>query len=154
MNNSEIIPSNSINKLEKFIFDELEPALEELIHTHTNGLYSRTWKAKAGTIWVSRVHKTIHQFVLLEGELLVWIDGKETHFEAPYHGITKPGTRRVLYIIQDVTWITFHANPDNLNEDEIVELITEKHNNELFSKEDEMLLKQVRSKIEKSYLTH
>lgn len=147
-----ITTNKGIDALEKFIFDELEPALEELTHTHTPELYSRTWKAKAGTIWVSRVHKTCHQFVLLEGELLVWIDGKETHYEAPFHGITKPGTRRILYIIQDVTWITFHANPDNLNEEEIVELITEVHDNSLFSEEDEKQLNFVRSHIEKQYL--
>lgn len=145
--------NEGIDTLEKLMLDELEPAIEELTHTFTPELYARTWKAKAGTIWVSRTHKTCHQFVILKGALSVWIDGVETYYEAPYHGITKPGTRRILYIFEDTEWTTFHSNPDNLNENEIVDLITEKHENSLFSEEDKKLLATIRSNIEQKYLT-
>lgn len=146
--------SKGIDALEKMMLDDLPPALEKLTHTFTPGLYSRTWEADAGTIWVSRVHKTRHQFVILEGVLSVWVDGVETLYEAPFHGITEPGTRRILYIHENTKWVTFHANPDELNEDEIVELITEPHDNKLFSLEDEIRLKNIRSKIEKQYLVN
>lgn len=141
-----------IDTLEKLMLDELPPAIEELTHTFTPGLYCRKWQAKAGTLWVSRIHKTEHQFVVLEGAASVWVDGNEFYYEAPHHGVTKPGTRRILYIWEDIIWMTFHANPDDLNEDEIVELITEVHDNKLFSKEDEEKLLEIRSHIEKKYL--
>lgn len=146
-------PVKSIDALEKFILDELPPALETLTHTHTKGLYGRKWEADAGTIWVTRRHLVDHQFVILKGKVVVWVDGKEIIYEAGYDGITKAGTRRVLYVIEDVCWKTFHPNPDNLGEEEFVELVTEKHNNELFSEEDELLLQSVRSNIEQKYLT-
>lgn len=145
--------NEGIDTLEKFMLDNLEPALEKLTHVHTPGLYGRKWEAKAGTLWVTRKHLIEHQFVILEGVVSVWIDGEETIYEAPYHGITKPGTRRVLYIWEDTTWMTFHPNPANLNEEEFVEIVTEKHDNKFFKEEDEMLLKEVRSKIEQKYLT-
>jgi len=145
--------NEGIDALEKVMLNELPPALEKLTHTFTPGLYSRTWEADAGTIWVSRIHRTRHQFVILEGFLSVWVDGKETVYEAPFHGITEPGTRRILYIHEKTKWITFHANPNELKEDEIVELITEPHNNSLFSEEDEMRLKEIRNCISKQYLT-
>jgi len=145
--------NDGIDALEKLMLNDLPPALEKLTHTFTPGLYSRTWEADAGTIWVSRIHRTRHQFVILEGFLSVWVDGKETVYEAPFHGITEPGTRRILYIHEKTKWVTFHANPNELNEDEIVELITEPHENSLFSEEDEKLLTAIRSNIEHKYLT-
>jgi mannose-6-phosphate isomerase-like protein (cupin superfamily) len=152
----EIITSKNegIDTLEKFILDELPPALEKLTHTFTPGLYSRKWEADAGTIWVTRIHKTEHQFVVLKGSVIVWVDGEEVLIEAGHHGITMPGTRRTLYVLEDVVWMTFHTNPDNLNEDEIVDFITEKHDNQFFSKEDEEKLLKIRSNIEKKYITN
>lgn len=144
--------NDGIDLLEKLMLDELEPAIEELEHTFTDGLYARTWKAPAGTIWVSRRHLTDHQFVILKGALSVWIDGKEIFYEAPYHGITKAGTRRILYIWEDTVWTTFHKNPDNISAEEMVDLITEKHDNKLFSEEDEAQLKSIRSEIKQRYL--
>lgn len=163
--------STFIDALEKFILDELPPAIEELEHVHTPGLYGRKWSAKAGTIWVTRQHKVEHQFVVLKGAVVVWkdddfvelltnlynnkilIDGKDEYYEEGHNGITKPGTRRVLYVDEDAVWMTFHPNPENLNENEMVELVTEKHDNSLFSEEDEKLLVSIRSKIEQKYLT-
>ena len=90
-----------IDALEKLMLDELPPAVEELQHVHTPGIYGRKWSAKAGTIWVTRIHKVEHQFVVLKGRVSVWVDGKEVIYEAGYNGITKPGTRRILYLWED-----------------------------------------------------
>jgi len=145
--------NEGIDTLEKLMLDNLEPAIEELQHVHTNGLYGRKWSAKAGTLWVTRKHLVQHQFVILKGALSVWVDGKETYYEAPYNGVTEPGTRRILYLFEDTEWMTFHPNPDNINEVEMIELVTEKHDNSLFSEEDEKLLSAIRSNIEHKYLT-
>jgi hypothetical protein len=32
--------------------------------------------------------------------------------EAPFTGITKPGTRRVLLIVEDTIWTTFHPTQE------------------------------------------
>jgi len=144
--------NEGIDLLEKLMLDELEPAIEELEHVHTPGLYGRLWKAKSGTLWVTRIHKVRHQFVVLKGAVSVWVDGQEIFYESGYHGITEPGTRRVLYVWEDCEWMTFHPNPDNLGEEEFVELVTEKHDNKLFSEEDENLLKSIRSEVKQRYL--
>ena len=132
--------NEGIDFLEKLMLDELEPCIEEIEHVHTNGLYGRLWKAPAGSLWVTKIHKIDHQYVILKGAISVWIDGVETVYEAPYHGVTQVGTRRVLYIWEDTEWITFHPNFDNLNAEEMVESVTEKHDNKLFSEEDKNLL--------------
>lgn len=144
--------NEGIDLLEKLMLDKLEPAIEELEHTFTDRVYGRKWIAKAGTIWVTRKHLVQHQFVILKGTVSVWIDGVETVYEAPYHGVTQVGTRRVLYIWEDTEWITFHPNFDNLNAEEMVESVTEKHDNKLFEEGDEELLKSIREEIKQRYL--
>ena len=63
-----------------------------------------------GTLIISKIHKTEHPFVIVKGKVSVWVEGIGTvTYTAPYVGITKPGTRRVLYIHEDCSWLTFHA---------------------------------------------
>jgi len=151
--------SGGIDALEKLMLDELELSIEELEHVHTPGLYGRKWSAKAGTMWTTFQHKVEHQFVVLNGVVSVGLitpDGvvwEKEVYETGKNGITKPGTRRILYLWCDTTWMTFHPNPDNLKEDEFLKLVTEPHDNKLFSDADKELLKSIRSEINQRYLT-
>ncbi len=89
----------------------------------------------AGSLITSKIHKTEHPYIVSYGKVAVSIDGDDwNEITAPYTGITIPGTRRVLYIIEDCIWTTFHRIDDmkseynNLNDEEkekIVEKIEE-----------------------------
>jgi hypothetical protein len=84
-----------------------------LDHAFTPGLYSRTIFMPAGTLIVSKIHKTEHQYVISAGKVRVWTrEQGVVHLEAPHVGITKPGTRRVLYIDEDCVWTTFHPTDE------------------------------------------
>lgn len=145
--------ADSINELEKVMLNDMPPAVEKLRHIFTPGLYAREFSADPNTLWISREHRTEHIFIVSSGSVTVWIDGVEQFIEAPYIGITKPGTRRTLLVGEDgLIWTTFHANPENKNENEIVEWITEEHNNPLFTEQDKEKLKEIRDKIEVKYL--
>lgn len=81
-----------------------------LMHRFTPGLYTREIFMPAGCMVTSRIHKTKHQFIVLEGVVSVFSENDgEQLIEAPYVGITLPNTRRVLYIHEDCRWITVHA---------------------------------------------
>lgn len=106
-----------IDFLEDGQLDDLEarilttfPVIEfALKHTFTPGLYSREIFMPAGSLLTSKIHKTEHPYVILTGCVRVLIPGKDIEIlEAGYSGITKPNTRRVLYIEEDCRWITFH----------------------------------------------
>lgn len=85
-----------------------------LVHRFVPGMYAREIFMKAGTLLTSKTHKTEHLYVVLTGRVSVYIDGVGVeHITAPHVGITKPGTRRVLYIHEDCRWVTFHPTPDN-----------------------------------------
>lgn len=132
--------------------DELESAMLEnfpiincpLVHRFTKGLYVREIFMPAGSLITSKIHKTQHQFFILKGAVSVWTnEGEEIYLEAPYIGITEPGTRRLLFIWEDCIWATSHPNPDNETAEEIEERILEKYDNPLLSEELKEKLKEI-----------
>lgn len=75
----------------------------------TPGLMSRQIFMPAGSAHLSKVHKTEHQFIVSQGACFVSENGGPRFLlNAPYHGITKPGTWRTLFIVTDCVWTTFH----------------------------------------------
>jgi hypothetical protein len=82
-------------------------------HEFTPGLYRRTIFMPAGSFLISKIHKTRHPFVVTKGRAKVYSDETGTvEIAAPHHGITEPGTRRLLYILEDMEWATYHATPE------------------------------------------
>jgi hypothetical protein len=144
----EIIENKTTNEK----IDELESVMVEnfplincpLNHRFTEGLYVREIFMPSGSLITSKIHKTQHQYFILKGAVSVWIDeGEEVYLEAPYIGVTEPGTRRVLYVWEDCIWATAHPNPDNENLEEIEERIIEKHDNKLLPQEVKDKLKEL-----------
>ena len=91
----------------------------------------------AGSLWTSKIHKTEHPYVVSYGKAAVSIDADEWYeITAPYTGITKPGTRRVLYIIEDCIWTTFHRIDGMKSEF-----------NDLSEKEIDVIVKGIEDKI-------
>lgn len=100
----------SIDKLEAKMVSTGNSIDCPLIHRFTPGLYTREIFMPEGALVTSRVHKTVHQFMLLEGTVSVFSENDgEQLLEAPYVGITLANTRRVLYIHDNARWITSHA---------------------------------------------
>lgn len=123
-----------IDQLEAIIVNELPQVDCPIKHIFTEGLYAREMSAPAGALITSKIHKTEHIFILSKGVLSLFNDnGEEVLISAPYTGITKAGTRRVAYIHEDIIWTTFHANPENENENEIENRIIEKRENKLIN---------------------
>jgi quercetin dioxygenase-like cupin family protein len=123
-----------LDKLEATMYENFPQVICPVTHRFTEGLYVREIFMPAGTLIVSKIHKTQHQYFVLKGKVSVWIDEGEEHIiEAPYIGITEPGTRRVLYIHEDCIWATSHPNEKNENAEEIEDRIIEKHDNPCLS---------------------
>jgi len=100
-----------------------------VVHRFTEGMYIREIHMPAGAVLTSKIHKTEHPFVLLKGSVSVWSANEgSVLYQAPYLGITKPGTRRVLFVHEDTIWATFHVAEEKTVE-EIEERIIEKHHN-------------------------
>jgi CDP-diglyceride synthetase len=78
------------------------------------------------------------------GKVAVSVDAQEwDEITAPYTGITVPGTRRVLYIIEDCIWTTFHRI-DGMKSDY----------NDLNDEEKEGIVKEIEEKILEPHLNY
>lgn len=113
-----------------------------LNHSFGDQLYVREIFIPSGSKVTSKIHKKKHPFFVMKGKVKVWTDERGWQLiEAPYFGWTTPGTRRVLDVLEDVFWITCHANPDDTEDLEIIEQrIIETHDNPLIA--DEVRLHQ------------
>jgi hypothetical protein len=119
----------AIDLLESYMIKEDDIIECPLVHRFTDGMYIRQIFMPKGSLVTSKIHNTEHPFTVSLGAAAVSIDGEAwDHIVAPYTGITQPGTRRVLYILEDCIWTTYHPIPDmkseyNNLEDEAIEEI-------------------------------
>ena len=94
-----------------------------LKHTFADGLYIREMRAPKGMLNVSKIHKKTHPYFILKGEYSVLTENGLVRVKAPHFGITKAGTKRIVYFHQDTIWITVHATEETdlqKIEDEII----------------------------------
>jgi hypothetical protein len=129
-----MIENNEISTSINGQIDQLEAVMQNyapvdcpLRHQFTPGMYSRTIFMPKDTLITSLIHKTEHQFVVSGGSAFVKINEKEwQRIEAPFVGVTKPGTRRVLVIESDCTFTTFHPTdiqPADNSQESILEAV-------------------------------
>ena len=130
-----------VSKKENELLDNVEVALLNmegaipidfpLKHSFIPGYYCRQIFMPAGSKLTSQIHRTEHTYHIIQGKLIVWNKGEAVEITAPHCGITTPGTRRYLEIIEDCIWTTFHPFPqltgdeNNYTDEEKMELVTE-----------------------------
>jgi hypothetical protein len=135
----EIAAASPVEQLE-YQLSQMPDGFFPTEHLFLHGMYIRKIFMPAGSLLTSMQHKTTHPFVILSGKLRVMDQMEAVEYEAPFIGVTEAGTKRVLYIHEDTTWLTFHANPENISDpDEMVEYLTYPNKNPLFDKDDERI---------------
>lgn len=84
-----------------------------LKHHFSPGVYLREIFMPAGTVVVGRVHKTEHFNILVQGAcLIVHDDGTREELRAPRVFVSKAGVQKVLYILEDMIWMTTHPSEE------------------------------------------
>jgi len=102
-----------LSKLEQFMAklpgakfgDEIAP----LKHTFADGCYIREITMPKGMLLTSKIHKIKHPYFILKGDCSVLTETGVVRLKAPFHGITMPGTKRLLYIHEETVWVTVHV---------------------------------------------
>ena len=91
-------------------------------HYFADGLYAREITILAGTILTGKVHSTEHLNIVSQGRIAVWTEDGMKIVAAPCTLISRSGTKRVGFALEDTVWTTIHANPDNLTDLAALEL--------------------------------
>lgn len=81
-------------------------------HHFAPGVYMRQMDAAAGTLVVSKMHRTEHMNILLKGSLTVATEDGIQLMTAPCVLKSMPGTKRIGYFHEDSSWITIHPTSD------------------------------------------
>lgn len=109
---SELSKPDDVDRLEAALLDreQIEIPVE---HTFSPGLYVRTIRAPAGAIIVGHRHRAETLNFLMQGRLLVIVDGQRRELSAPCILPSAAGTRKAALILEDVVWTNVHPNPDD-----------------------------------------
>ena len=107
---------DTVRDVQQQIQDNAELIDVPVEHHFAPGVYMRQMDAKAGTLVVSKMHRTEHMNILLTGSLTVATENGIELLKAPVILKSMPGTKRIGYFHEDSTWITVHpTNETDLN---------------------------------------
>ena len=108
--------------------DLLEVALSKLPqadhgiqHLFPEGLYVRHVLIQAGTLFTTPAYKEECILTMLRGRLIVVTENGATAITPPHFLITSPGTKRVIFALDEVEAHTVHPNPTNEHDISILE---------------------------------
>ena len=71
---------------------------------------------KAGSAVVGAIHNHLHVWFLLTGHLAVASDDDVEEFISPCYVLAKPGSKRVIYAMEDSIFVNIHKNPNNIKD--------------------------------------
>ena len=97
-----------VRDVQQQITDNAELIDVPVDHHFAPGVYMRQMNAKAGTLVVSKMHRTEHMNILLTGSLTVATEDGIELLKAPLVIKSMPGTKRIGYFHEDSSWITVH----------------------------------------------
>lgn len=96
-----------------------------LDHQFCTGVYARSIFIPMGTLLTGLIHREESFFVVRSGILTVSTDDGDVTVFPGFMSITKPGTKRIGLALTDVIVTTFHANPEELRDnDALVDWLT------------------------------
>jgi len=135
----------ALEKNENAMKGEELHAYNPVKHTFTDNCYVREIFNPAGQLIVTKIHKKEHPFFLMKGKMSILTEDGVVELEAPHHGITKPGTKRIIYTHTDCVFITVHGTDKKTPEEVEEEVIAKNFDDPVISIEEINLLKSNKS---------
>ena len=109
-----------------------ESKIAPIKHTFADGVYIRQMDMAKGTVVVGAIHKHLHVWFLLTGDVTVATEDTTEDYIAPCYVVSTPGAKRVILANEDSIFVNVHKNPSNTKdvdqlEKEIVALSYEEY---------------------------
>ena len=90
-----------------------ESKIAPIKHTFADGVYVRQMDMAAGTVVVGAIHKHLHVWFLLEGDVTVATEDTTEDYIAPCYVVSTPGAKRVILANKNSIFVNVHKNPSN-----------------------------------------
>lgn len=95
----------------------LPPCDFPLQHTFAPGVYARTIVLPQGSYIVGRIHKHAHLNILSKGRVRVFTEsGGFEELVGPLTMVSQPGTKRLVFALEEAVWTTVHLNPQDIQD--------------------------------------
>lgn len=79
-------------------------------HHFAPGSYGREMTLPAGLVVVGKIHKHAHINVISKGRVQVFTEQEGVlELAAPCTFVSSPGTKRVVYVLEETVWTTVHV---------------------------------------------
>lgn len=79
-------------------------------HHFAPGAYGREMTLPADLVVVGKIHKHAHINVISKGRVLVFTEQEGVlELAAPCTFVSSPGTKRVVYVLEETVWTTVHV---------------------------------------------
>jgi len=91
-----------------------------LKHTFADGIYVRQMSMCKDTFVVGAIHKHLHVWFLLTGNISVVTEDKTEDYIAPCYVVAEPGTKRVIYANENSLFVNIHKNPSNTQDIDVL----------------------------------
>lgn len=84
-----------------------------LKHSFAEGCYVREIFIPKGYVLTGKLHRHSHPNFLMKGEVIVVTEhGGREHLTAPLSMISKAGTKRAIFAVEDTIWVTIHVTEE------------------------------------------
>ena len=92
------------------------PSATKYNHYFSDGLYVREMFCVKDYFCFTVIHNTANPLFLMKGKVAFSSEDGVEELTAPTFILTKPGTKRICYWLEDSVIITVHPNPDGLTD--------------------------------------
>ena len=99
----------------------LYPSWTKYNHYFSDGLYVREMFCPKGYLAFTVIHNTANPLFMMKGTMAISSEDGVQELVAPTFVLTKPGTKRICYFLEDTVCVTVHPNPDGLTDLDEVE---------------------------------
>jgi hypothetical protein len=82
-------------------------------HTFADGVYVREMFMKKDSAVIGAIHKHLHVWFLMTGHLVIAKEESKEEYLAPCYVLAEPGSKRVIYAVEDSVFVNVHKNPTN-----------------------------------------
>lgn len=100
-----------IDRLESYMLEQPQLPIEP-VHHFAHGIYAREITIPAGALVTGKIHKTEHLNIVSKGRIAVWTEDGMKEVSAPFTMVSRPGTKRVGYALEETVWTTIHATTE------------------------------------------
>ena len=97
-----------VRNVQQQVTDKSELIDVPVVHHFAPNVYMRQMDAAAGTLVVSKMHRTEHMNILLKGSVTIATENGIEFLKAPLVLKSAAGTKRIGYFHEDSSWITVH----------------------------------------------